>query len=66
MRPEYSLDNDDEAAKRLINYGYYKPVKSAEYHANSADLARLLHNAIGLDKTMFGKKREEQVSERSE
>jgi len=46
MRPETS----DEKAK-LINYGYYKPVpKRGEYHVNSADLAKLLHNAIGLDK----------------
>lgn len=44
MRPE-----DD--SKKLINYGYYKPVpKQGEYHANSADLAKLLHKAIGLDK----------------
>jgi len=46
MRPESS----DEKAK-LINYGYYKPIpKRGEYHANSADLAKLLHDAIGLDK----------------
>jgi len=46
MRPETS----DEKTK-LINYGYYKPVpKMGEYHVNSADLAKLLHNAIGLDK----------------
>jgi len=44
MRPESD-------SKKLINYGYYKPVpKMGEYHANSADLAKLLHNAIGLDK----------------
>ena len=44
MRPE-------EEQKKLVNYGYYKPIpKMGEYHANSADLARLLHNAIGLDK----------------
>jgi len=46
MRPEV-------VGKKLINYGYYKPVpRLGEYHANSADLAKLLHNAIGLDKTV--------------
>ena len=41
-----------DAKMKLINYGYYKPVpKMGEYHANSSDLAKLLHNAIGLDKT---------------
>jgi glutamate synthase (ferredoxin) len=36
---------------KLNNYGYYKPVpKFGEYHANSSDLAKLLHKAIGLDK----------------
>jgi glutamate synthase (ferredoxin) len=46
MRPEVV-----DAKRKLINYGYYKPVPSmGEYHANSADLARLLHDAIGLDK----------------
>jgi len=46
MRPETA----DEKAK-LINYGYYKPVpKMGEYHVNSSDLAKLLHDAIGLDK----------------
>ena len=55
MRPE-SVTNP----KKLANYGYYKPVpKLGEYHANSGDLARLLHNAIGLDKTAIGAKREE-------
>mmetsp|Transcript_43894 Transcript_43894/g.64475 ORF Transcript_43894/g.64475 Transcript_43894/m.64475 type:complete len:1695 (-) Transcript_43894:344-5428(-) len=44
MRPEAD-------AKKLVNYGYYKPVpKLGEYHINSSDLARLLHNALGLDK----------------
>ena len=34
-----------------VNYGYYKPVpKQGEYHANSSDLAKLLHDAIGLDR----------------
>ncbi|KAL7552362.1 hypothetical protein ACHAWF_015596 [Thalassiosira exigua] len=48
MRPESA----SEKAK-LINYGYYKPVpKMGEYHANSSDLAKLLHNAIGLDKSV--------------
>ncbi|KAL9187401.1 hypothetical protein ACHAXT_001504 [Thalassiosira profunda] len=46
MRPETA----SEKAK-LVNYGYYKPVpKMGEYHANSSDLAKLLHDAIGLDK----------------
>jgi len=48
MRPESA----DEKFK-LVNYGYYKPVpKFGEYHANSSDLTRLLHKAIGLDKTV--------------
>lgn len=48
MRPEAA-----EAKMKLINYGYYKPVPAlGEYHANSSDLAKLLHNAIGLDKTV--------------
>mmetsp|Transcript_49724 Transcript_49724/g.105715 ORF Transcript_49724/g.105715 Transcript_49724/m.105715 type:complete len:1674 (-) Transcript_49724:475-5496(-) len=48
MRPETA----SEKAK-LVNYGYYKPVpKMGEYHANSSDLAKLLHNAIGLDKAV--------------
>jgi len=46
------------SSKKLVNFGYYKPVPSSgEYHANSADLAKLLHNAIGLDKTMTRTKR---------
>eukprot|EP00957_Ditylum_brightwellii_P159929 12173335-Ditylum_brightwellii.AAC.1 len=46
MRPEVA-----DAKMKLVNYGYYKPVPAlGEYHANSADLARLLHNAIGLNK----------------
>jgi glutamate synthase (ferredoxin) len=48
MRPESA----SEKAK-LVNYGYYKPVpKMGEYHANSSDLAKLLHDAIGLDKSV--------------
>ena len=48
MRPEV-----DSAKMKLINYGYYKPVpKLGEYHVNSSDLAKLLHTAIGLDKTV--------------
>lgn len=48
MRPEVA-----DAKLKLINYGYYKPVpKMGEYHANSSDLAKLLHNAIGLDKSV--------------
>lgn len=46
MRPESAGEN-----KKLINYGYYKPVPNrGEYHANSSDLTKLLHEAIGLDK----------------
>ena len=48
MRPEAA-----KAKMKLVNYGYYKPVpKMGEYHINSSDLAKLLHNAIGLDKTV--------------
>jgi glutamate synthase (ferredoxin) len=48
MRPEVA-----DAKMKLINYGYYKPVPAlGEYHVNSSDLAKLLHNAIGLDKTV--------------
>lgn len=48
MRPEAVA-----AKLKLVNYGYYKPVpKLGEYHANSSDLAKLLHNAIGLDKSV--------------
>jgi len=48
MRPEASA-----AMKKLINYGYYKPVpKLGEYHINSSDLTKLLHKAIGLDKSV--------------
>lgn len=46
MRPEVAA-----AKMKLLNYGYYKPVpKLGEYHINSSDMAKLLHNAIGLDK----------------
>jgi glutamate synthase (ferredoxin) len=46
MRPEIAA-----AKMKLLNYGYYKPVpKLGEYHINSSDMAKLLHNAIGLDK----------------
>lgn len=48
MRPETASEK-----VKLINYGYYKPVpKLGEYHANSSDLTRLLHDAIGLDKSV--------------
>lgn len=48
MRPEVA-----DEKRKLINYGYYKPIpKMGEYHANSSDLAKLLHSAIGLDKTV--------------
>jgi glutamate synthase (ferredoxin) len=46
MRPEAVKEK-----MKLLNYGFYKPVPAlGEYHANSADLAKLLHDAIGLDK----------------
>eukprot|EP00571_Detonula_confervacea_P013151 CAMPEP_0172310350 /NCGR_PEP_ID=MMETSP1058-20130122/11432_1 /TAXON_ID=83371 /ORGANISM="Detonula confervacea, Strain CCMP 353" /LENGTH=1669 /DNA_ID=CAMNT_0013023145 /DNA_START=142 /DNA_END=5151 /DNA_ORIENTATION=- len=46
MRPETASEKT-----KLINYGYYKPIpKQGEYHINSSDLAKLLHDAIGLDK----------------
>lgn len=48
MRPEAVKEK-----MKLVNYGYYKPVPAlGEYHANSSDLAKLLHKAIGLDKTV--------------
>lgn len=48
MRPEVV-----RAKMKLINYGYYKPVpKLGEYHINSSDLAKLLHDAIGMDKAV--------------
>lgn len=48
MRPEVA-----ESKMKLLNAGFYKPVpKLGEYHANSANMARLLHKAIGLDKTV--------------
>jgi glutamate synthase (ferredoxin) len=48
MRPESVNEK-----MKLVNYGYYKPVpKLGEYHINSSDLAKLLHDAIGLDKTV--------------
>jgi len=55
MRPEVA-----NAKMKLINYGYYKPVpRLGEYHANSSDLAKLLHNAIGLDKKVNQLNRDE-------
>jgi glutamate synthase (ferredoxin) len=46
MRPEVA-----DAKRKLVNYGFYKPVPAlGEYHANSSDLAKMLHDAIGLDK----------------
>lgn len=55
MRPEAA-----EAKMKLINYGYYKPIpKMGEYHANSSDLAKLLHSAIGLDKTKSSNNRDD-------
>ena len=55
MRPEAA-----EAKMKLINYGYYKPIpKMGEYHANSSDLAKLLHSAIGLDKSINSNNRDD-------
>ena len=55
MRPDVA-----EAKMKLINHGYYKPLPSlGEYHANSSDLAKLLHDAIGLNKKVFGDKRDD-------
>ena len=46
MRPEAVKEK-----MKLLNYGFYKPVPAlGEYHINSSDLTRLLHDAIGLDK----------------
>lgn len=46
MRPKVA-----DMKLKLINYGFYKPVPAlGEYHINSSDLAKLLHDAIGLDK----------------
>lgn len=48
MRPEVV-----SAKMKLINNGFYKPVpKLGEYHINSSDLTKLLHEAIGLDKSV--------------
>jgi glutamate synthase (ferredoxin) len=48
MRPEVA-----DAKLKLLNYGFYKPVpKLGEYHINSSDMAKLLHKAIGLDKSV--------------
>jgi glutamate synthase (ferredoxin) len=48
MRPEVA-----GAKMKLLNYGFYKPVpKMGEYHINSSDMAKLLHDAIGLDKSV--------------
>eukprot|EP00559_Dactyliosolen_fragilissimus_P004754 CAMPEP_0184863826 /NCGR_PEP_ID=MMETSP0580-20130426/12672_1 /TAXON_ID=1118495 /ORGANISM="Dactyliosolen fragilissimus" /LENGTH=1692 /DNA_ID=CAMNT_0027362387 /DNA_START=217 /DNA_END=5295 /DNA_ORIENTATION=+ len=55
MRPEMAA-----AKMKLINNGYYKPVpKMGEYHVNSSDLAKLLHDAIGLDKKINQLNRDE-------
>ena len=46
MRPEAIKEK-----MKLANYGFYKPVPAlGEYHINSSDLAKRLHEAIGLDK----------------
>lgn len=48
MRPEVA-----GAKMKLMNYGFYKPVpRMGEYHINSSDMAKLLHDAIGMDKTV--------------
>ena len=48
MRPEVA-----DAKLKLINNGFYKPVpKLGEYHINSSDMTKLLHKAIGLDKSV--------------
>jgi len=47
MRPEAT-----EAKLKLINHGFYKPLARAEYHVNSQNMAKLLHDSIGLDKTV--------------
>lgn len=48
MRPEVA-----DAKMKLINNGFYKPVPAlGEYHINSSDMAKLLHKAIGLDKSV--------------
>jgi glutamate synthase (ferredoxin) len=59
MRPEVA-----DAKRKLINYGYYKPSpRLGEYHANSSDLAKLLHNAIGLDKNVHSKNRDDKPND---
>jgi len=59
MRPEAT-----DAKMKLINYGYYKPVpKLGEYHANSSDLAKLLHDAIGLDKKVNQNNRDDKEAD---
>jgi len=55
MRPEVA-----DAKLKLINNGYYKPNPKLEYHANSGALAKMLHNAIGLDKTVNQDNRDDQ------
>jgi glutamate synthase (ferredoxin) len=46
MRPEVA-----DAKLKLSNNGFYKPIpKFGEYHINSSDMTKLLHDAIGLDK----------------
>ncbi|GMI02172.1 hypothetical protein TrVE_jg2069 [Triparma verrucosa] len=61
--PEIAMETaamiPNESTEKLINYGFYKPVARQEYHANSGELAKMLHKAIGLDKTAVGDKREE-------
>jgi glutamate synthase (ferredoxin) len=59
MRPEIA-----DAKMKLINYGYYKPVpRLGEYHVNSSDLTKLLHKAIGLDKTVNQMNRDEKEND---
>jgi len=57
MRPEAL-----EAKMKLQNYGFYKPLpKKGEYHANSGALAKMLHEAIGLDKTISAASNRDEV-----
>lgn len=59
MRPEAAA-----AKMKLINYGYYKPVpKRGEYHANSSDLAALLHKSIGLNKRINQNNRDDKEND---
>lgn len=59
---ETVMMRSESPGKKLLNNGYYKPLpKLGEYHANSADLAKLLHEAIGLDKTVSAAKKRDEL-----